>query len=130
MTSSRPTHQEVLDATADHQAEMRPQSVPINMYEAPEALVIVAPLPAVTPDDVTVDLSPGSLRFWAGLRNAAPRDYLIQEWEYGGYERTIDLPDGFGSDVEASLTNGQLVIRVLRGVSLGSKSTKPTQASA
>lgn len=107
---------------------MRPQSVPINMFEAPEALVIVAPLPAVTPDDVNIELSPGSLRFWAGLRNAAPRDYLVQEWEYGGYERTIELPDGFGSDVEASLTNGQLAIRVLRGISVDDKVIKPNQA--
>lgn len=125
MTSERPTHQQVIDATADHQAEMRPQSVPVNMFEAPEALVIIAPLPAVTAEDVTVELSPGTLRFWASLRSAPPRDYLIQEWDYGGYERTLDLPEGFGSDVEASLSNGQLAIRVLRGVSADTKTTKP-----
>ena len=108
---------------------MRPQSVPVNVYEAGEALVVVAPMPAVTPDDVTIDLRPGALRFWANLRSAGPRDYVIQEWEYGGYDRTIDLPDGYGSDVEASLTNGQLVIRVLRGDPAGeSIETKPSQA--
>jgi len=34
---------------------------------------------------------------------------------YGGYERELDLPPGFGGGVEATLTNGQLAIRVLRG---------------
>ncbi len=130
MDGKRATHQEVIDATSDHEASMRPQSVPINMYEASEALVVVAPLPAVTPDDVTVELRPGVLRFWAHLRSAGPREYLIQEWDYGGYDRNIELPEGFGGDVEASLTNGQLVIRVMRGRSDEPIDTKPVQASS
>ncbi len=128
MDGKRATHQEVIDATADHEAAMRPQSVPINMYEASEALVVVAPLPAVTPDDVTVELRPGVLRFWAPLRSAGPREYLIQEWDYGGYERSIELPEGFGGGVEASLQNGQLVVRVLRGDARDPVDTKPIQA--
>ena len=115
MATTRATHQEVVDATLDHEAEMRPQSVPINMYEASEALVIVAPLPAVTADDVMIELREGSVRFWSHLRSAGTRQYLVQEWEYGGYDRTIDLPQGYGSNVEASMSNGQLAIRVLRG---------------
>ena len=95
----QPSHQQVLDATADAEATMRVQPVPVNVYEAPEALVVVAPLPAVRADDVTVELRPGTLRFWAHLRSAAPRDYLLHEWEYGGYEREVDLPDGFGGGV-------------------------------
>ena len=109
------TQREVRDATDIAEAEMRPQSVPVNMYETNGAMVIVAPLPAVTASDVTIELQPGSLRFWAHLRSAAPRDYLINEWSYGGYEREIELPSGFGSGVEATLANGQLAIRVLRG---------------
>ena len=109
------SHQQVLDATAATEATMRVQPVPVNVYEAPEALVVVAPLPAVQASDVTIEVRPGTMRFWAHLRSAAPREYLVREWEYGGYERELDLPEGFGSGVEASLANGQLVIRVLRG---------------
>jgi len=109
------SHQQVVDATAATEATMRAQPVPVNIYEAPEALVVVAPLPAVQAGDVTVELRPGVVRFWAHLRSAAPRTYLVREWEYGGYERELDLPEGFGSGVEATLANGQLVIRVLRG---------------
>ncbi len=94
---------------------MRPQRVPVNVYETPAALVILAPLPAVTPSDVTIELKPGSLRFWAHLRSAGPRVMLVQEWDYGGYEREVDVPEGFGAGVEAALANGQLAIRVLRG---------------
>lgn len=94
---------------------MRPQSVPVNVFETTGALVIVAPLPAVSPEDVHLELRGRCLRIWAHLRSAAPREYLIHEWHYGGYEREVDIPPGYGSAVEASLANGQLAIRVLRG---------------
>ena len=122
---TQPTRSEVLDATAATEEVMTPQKVPVNAYESSGALVIVAPLPAVTPGDVTVELRQGLLRFYARLRSAGPRDYLIHEWEYGGYEREIDLPDGFGSGLEATLVNGQLAIRVLRGTPVKSLTVQP-----
>jgi HSP20 family molecular chaperone IbpA len=112
------SHEDVAESTSTTEAEMRPQSVPVNVYEASEALVVVAPLPAVKAGDVAVELRPGdppTMRFWAHVRSAGPRTYLVHEWEYGGYERQIDLPTGYGRGVEASLHNGQLVVRVLRG---------------
>jgi HSP20 family molecular chaperone IbpA len=115
MPSVHPTRDEVAAATATAEANMQPQSVPVNMYETPAALVVVAPLPAVTPPDVTVEVRPGSLRFYARLRSAGPREYILHEWEYGCYERELELPNGFGQAVEATLANGQLAIRVLRG---------------
>ena len=111
----QPTHQQVVEATADTEARMRPQKVPVNVYETSGALVLVAPLPAVTAEDVTIEVRPGNLRFFANLRSAPPREYLVHEWEYGGYEREVELPEGYGGGVEATLTNGQLAIRVLRG---------------
>jgi HSP20 family molecular chaperone IbpA len=122
----QPTQRQVKDATAATEASMRPQMIPVNAFETTGAMVIVAPLPAVTPDDVTIELRPGSLRFWAHLRSAAPRDYLVHEWDYGGYEREVTLPPGYGGGVEASLGNGQLAIRVLRGEPSGLQTVKPT----
>jgi HSP20 family molecular chaperone IbpA len=112
------THNHVAESTATTEAEMRPQRVPVNVYEATGAMVLLAPLPAVRCDDVRVELRPGdpvTLRFWAHLRSAGPREYLVHEWEYGGYERQLELPTGFGGGLEASLHNGQLAVRVLRG---------------
>lgn len=125
--SEQPSHQDVLDATAAAEDDMRPQNVPVNVYETNSALVIVAPLPAVTADDVTIELGPGKLRFWAHLRSAAPREYLVHEWDYGGYEREIDVPDGYGGGVEASLANGQLAVRVLKGEPDVPVSIRPTE---
>ena len=104
---------------------MKPQSVPVNVYETTGALVVLAPLPAVTPDDVCVELRSGRLRFWASLRSAGPRNYVVHEWEYGGYEREVEVPAGYGGAVEASLTNGQLVVRVMRGETTDVITVKP-----
>jgi HSP20 family molecular chaperone IbpA len=115
MTSEQASHGDVVASTEAFEASMTPQQVPVNVHETTEALVIVAPLPAVTAKDVTIELRPGAVRFWAHVRSAGPRDYLIHEWTYGGYEREVEIPAGFGASVEATLTNGQLAIRVLRG---------------
>src|SRR4051794_10951648 len=100
MAREQPTHREVLDATAAAEETMRPQRVPVNVYETSAALVVLAPLPAVKANDVTVELHGSTLRLWAHVRSAGPRDFVLNEWEYGGYEREIDLPPGYGSGVE------------------------------
>jgi HSP20 family molecular chaperone IbpA len=118
VTASR---DDVAESTATTEAEMYPQRVPVNVYETTGALVVVAPFPAVKADDVRVEVrrgDPATLRFWAHVRSAPPRDFLLHEWEYGGYERELDLPAGFGSGMEATLNNGQLAVRVLRGDAL------------
>lgn len=125
MTNEQPSHQEVVDATTEAELTMRSQSVPVNMYEASGAVVVIAPLPAVTPDDVTVELRDSTLRFWAHLRSAAPRDYILCEWDYGGYEREVEVPHGYGSGIEASMRNGQLAIRVLKGAPTDALCVKP-----
>jgi HSP20 family molecular chaperone IbpA len=128
MPTDQPSHQDVVDATAATERTMRSQAVPVNVYETSGALVVLSPLPAVTPQDVTIELREQTLRFWAHVRSAPPRDYVTHEWEYGGYERELDVPDGFGAGVEASLVNGQLAIRVLRGEAPSFLSVKPSGA--
>ena len=115
MPEEHPRHAQVTAATEIVDAIARPVEFPVNMYEAGDALVIVAPLPAVMPDDVEIDIAPGEVTIRAHVRSAAPKDYLLHEWRYGGMERTVAVPDGFGRDAEASLANGQLALRVLRG---------------
>jgi len=126
MANEQTRRDEVVESTAATERTMQPQSVPVNVYESAGALVVVAPFPAVTAQDVTIELQPGYLRFWARLRSAGPREYLVHEWEYGGYEREVEVPDGYGGAVEASVTNGQLVVRVMRGATTDVITVKPT----
>ena len=115
MTAQGSDREKIAKATDAMARTIQPQWFPVNAHEAPEALVVVAPLPAVMPDDVTIELGPSTLRISSRLRSSGPREYVLHEWEYGGYEREIDLPEGFRGGLDATLTNGQLVVRVLRG---------------
>jgi HSP20 family molecular chaperone IbpA len=124
--TDRQRRAEVAEATRSTEETMRPQTVPVNVYETDGAMVVVAPLPAVQPGDVSIDLWPGKLRITAHLRSAPPRDYLVHEWDYGGFERELEVPTGFGAAVEASLANGQLAVRVLRGHHNDKLSITPT----
>ncbi len=101
------------------------QSVPVNVYETEGALVVVAPLPGVKVDDIEVAIGGGELRIRAEMRTDAPKDYLVHEWSYGPYERTVKVPEGFGSDGSASFGNGQLAVRLLRGVAAEGARTLP-----
>jgi len=99
----------------DAAAAGQPQSVPVNMYEAERALVLVAPLPGVMADDIEVVIDGRRATIAAAMRSSAPKDYLLHEWHYGPYERVVDLPEGFGGPAEATFANGQLALRIERG---------------
>ena len=91
-----------------------PTWVPLNMYEAEEAYVVIAPLPGVMPDDIDVRVEGNSLGIYAEMRTPAIKAYLLHEWHYGPYERTIDLPHDASEQFETSFGNGQLAVRVLK----------------
>lgn len=97
------------------QVSSQPQAVPVNMYETDEAIVIVAPLPGVMASDIEITVEAHQVRIWAEARSLAPKDYLRHEWHYGPYERTVDLPEGFEGDANASYGNGQLAFSIGRG---------------
>lgn len=108
------------DATAAQLAEAiqvssQPQYVPVNMYETDEAIVIVAPLPGVMAPDIEITVEAHQVRIWAEARSLAPKNYLRHEWHYGPYERTVDLPEGFEGEPNASFGNGQLAFSIARG---------------
>lgn len=105
------------DANAD------PQRVPVNMYDTGSAVVVVAPLPGVMPDDVEIVIEGGKLTLRAEMRSSAPKDYLLHEWSYGPYERTVELPDGYAGEATASFGNGQLAVSVHKGSGAGGKVT-------
>lgn len=92
------------------------QRVPVNVYETEGAVVIVAPFPGVMADDIEVNVDGRNVSMRAGMRSEAQkRDYIAHEWDYGPYERTVEIPTGFGGQASASFGNGQLAVRVLKG---------------
>jgi HSP20 family molecular chaperone IbpA len=90
------------------------QRVPVNVYETTEALVVVAPMPGVMADDVEIVLQGDQLVLRAALRSPAAKRYLLHEWKYGMYERTVTLLSLFRGPVTARLGNGMLALSIAR----------------
>jgi HSP20 family protein len=70
-------------------------AVPVNVFENDRELMIVAPMPGVAPEDISIDvLDDGRLTLRSRMHGEGQEriSYLRREWSYGPYERTIELP--------------------------------------
>ena len=125
---ARPIEDELRRQLADAvDVASHPQHVPVNVYETDEALVVVAPLPGVMGDDVTVTVERGLVTIEAAMRTAAPKHYLVHEWHYGPYRRELAVPEGFGAAATAAFGNGQLAVQLSRGEATDRYSVHPGQ---
>ena len=91
---------------------------PIDVFGREGNLVIRAELPGVKPDDVEVTVHNGILTLRGERRYETKIDegsYYRMESSYGGFERTIQLPEGTSpDDITANYVDGVLEIVVPR----------------
>ncbi len=89
------------------------QRIPVNVYETPKEVVVVAPMPGVESDDIDIEVMGRSLTLRARLRgrDQFDRQYAIHEWTYGPYERTVELPEDVDA-AKAKATHGNGVLAV------------------
>lgn len=87
----------------------------VNLYETDEAYMLVAELPGLAPEDVSISLE-GSTVTLAGERKAEPEDGASvhrRERPSGAFRRAFDLPVAIdGERVEAVHRNGVLTLRL------------------
>jgi HSP20 family protein len=91
---------------------------PMDMYETPEAVVILAEVGGVAKEDLEVEISSKAVRI-SGQRPAPAcspsHTYRLAEIQYGRFERILFLPTPIDPDkVTASSKNGFLEIRLTR----------------
>jgi HSP20 family protein len=91
-----------------------PTAIPVNMFENERELMVVAPMPGVTPEDISIDVTDdGHLTLRAAQHGEGQEriEYLVREWAYGPYERTLELP--FAVDaMRANVTFGNGVLSI------------------
>jgi len=97
-----------------NQADPTAQRVLVNAYTTTDAIVLVAPMPGVLPEDVEILVEGNVVTLRAALRTDAPKQYFLHEWSYGDYERTVELPEPVGEPISATLGNGQLAVSLTR----------------
>ena len=89
-------------------------AIPVNLYENDHELMVVAPMPGVAAEDISVDVrDDGRLTLRARQHGPGQEriEYLLREWSYGPFERTIELPRPVdASRANLSFGNGVLTI--------------------
>ncbi len=89
-------------------------AIPINLYQNARELMVVAPMPGIAPEDISVEVSDDG---WLTLRAAEHGmgqeriEYVLREWSYGPYERRIELPCAVDA-TRANVTFGNGVLAI------------------
>jgi HSP20 family protein len=89
-------------------------AVPVNVFENDRELMVVAPMPGVAPEDISIDvLDDGRLTVRSRMHGEGQERirYLLREWSYGPYERTIELPCAVDA-LRANVTYGNGVLSI------------------
>lgn len=89
-------------------------SMPVDMYEENNAIVVKAALPGVKPEDLIVEVSENVLTISGQTKeesNHKEGDYLLNERNYGRIRRSVSLPCEVKVDqAKAELENGLLTL--------------------
>ena len=89
-------------------------AIPVNMFDNERELMVVTPMPGVGPEDISIDVTDdGKLTLRAAQHGEGQEriDYILREWAYGPYERTVDLPYGVDAQrANVAFGNGVLSI--------------------
>jgi len=121
-------------------------AIPVNLFDNDRELMVVAPMPGVAPEDISIDVTDdGHLTLRAAMHGEGQEriHYLVREWSYGPYERTIELPYpvdamranvSFGNGVVSvslprveATTGGRILVQRTghaRGVAVGHSGTR------
>ena len=103
-------------------------TLPIDVYQKPEELVVNAALPGVKPDEVDITISGDTLTIKGETKateEVKREDYLCQEHRYGAFSRSVGLPSGLQSDkAEATFENGVLTLTIPRAEDVKPKTIK------
>jgi HSP20 family protein len=101
---------------------------PINVYDSDEGITLVAEIPGVKKEDVTIDLRDNTVTI-SGSRSVPEHekglDVLRCELPEGGFEKSVRL----ASKIDESKTSASLEDGILRVVFAKAEEAKPRQIS-
>ncbi|MBS1253651.1 MAG: Spore protein SP21 [Anaerolineales bacterium] len=89
-------------------------TVPVDMYETDEDIVVSAAVPGLKPEDVDINITGSTLTLKGGFRSEEEGergDVHFQERRYGKFQRSMSLPANISiEEVDAVFEGGVLKI--------------------
>lgn len=91
-----------------------PTAIPVNLFDNDRELMVVAPMPGVAPEDISLDVTDDGRLILRAAQHGEGQEriaYLLREWSYGPYEREIELPCAVDAR-RANVTYGNGVLSI------------------
>jgi HSP20 family protein len=88
---------------------------PVDIFEGPDAITVLADMPGVKPGHLTIDLHEGVLTIAGhGEPPEGPKETaILREYPVGTFQRSFTLSEAIDQDkIEAALRNGVLRLRL------------------
>jgi len=89
------------------------QTIPLRIYRAPDHVVLVAPMPGLEPQDISVTIADNFVSIMGKERGPGQhnRELIVNEWRIGPYFREVSLDQPVnGALTNATYGNGVLVL--------------------
>lgn len=87
-------------------------TVPVDMYETEDSVVVTAPMPGMKPEDVDISITGNTLTVKGEFRSEDQGEHgnwHFQERRYGRFHRSLNLPSNVDTDdVDATFEDGVL----------------------
>jgi HSP20 family protein len=86
---------------------------PVEIYEAPGELVLLADLPGVSKENLELDVDDGTLTIHAKAEHTVPGEPIYREYELGSFFRQFELSDEIDTDkIKAEMKHGVLMLHL------------------
>jgi len=91
-------------------------TVPVDMYETEDSVVVTAAVPGVKPEDIDITVTGDTLTIKGETKaekELEKANYICRERHYGTFSRSVSLPAGLETDkAEATFENGILRLTI------------------
>ena len=88
---------------------------PVDIYDSPEGLVLLADLPGLAPEDIKVRLEENTLTIQAGPKHLVDGEAAYKEFELVNFFRQFELSEEVDQEkISASLSHGVLRLQLPR----------------
>jgi HSP20 family molecular chaperone IbpA len=95
----------------DTRSQQRYFTPPVDIYETPEALVVLADVPGVSKENLDVRVDKNLLTIHGTVSNGVHGDFIYREYELANYFRQFELTNHVDqSRISAELRHGVLTL--------------------